>query len=94
VADERGAFHLLNIRAGEYVLEVTPPGEASPLPVGRFDVRAGVDQRLEITLPARSRLETTVTVTAPASGRPNVSRSSGIGARMWRSLSSSSACSR
>jgi hypothetical protein len=69
VADERGAFRLPNIRAGTYALEVTLSGEA-PLPVGRFDVRAGIDQRLEITLPSRSHLETTVTVTAPAVTAP------------------------
>jgi outer membrane receptor protein involved in Fe transport len=69
MADERGAFRLLNIRPGEYALEVTPPGERA-LPVGRFDVRAGVDQRLEITLPARDRFETTVTVTAPSVAAP------------------------
>jgi hypothetical protein len=69
VADEQGAFRLLNIRSGEYVLEVTPPGTTA-LPVGRFEVRAGVDQRLEITLPARDRLETTVTVTAPGVTAP------------------------
>src|SRR6266849_7943112 len=58
VTDERGAFRLANVRSGQYALEVTTPGEPV-LPVGRFEVRAGVDQRLEITLPARNRLETT-----------------------------------
>ena len=70
VADARGGFRLLNIRPGDYALEVTPPGE-STLPVGRFDVRAGVDQRIEITLPARDRFETTVTVTAPSAATPS-----------------------
>jgi hypothetical protein len=68
-ADERGAFRLLNLRSGKYALEVTPPGETA-LPVGHFEVRAGVDQRLEITLPARDRLETTVMVTAPGVAAP------------------------
>jgi len=36
------------------------------LPVGRVDVRAGMDQRLEILLPPPSRLEATATVTAPS----------------------------
>src|SRR5262245_45872977 len=69
MADGRGAFRLENLRPREYALEVTPPGE-TPLPVGRFDVRAGVDQRLEITLPARDRFETTVTVIAPSTAAP------------------------
>ena len=69
VTDVRGAFRLLNLRSGEYALEVTPPAETA-LPVGRVEVRAGVDQRLEITLPARDRLETTVTVTAPSVTAP------------------------
>jgi hypothetical protein len=29
VADERGAFRLVNLRSGEYTLEVTRPGEAA-----------------------------------------------------------------
>src|SRR5262245_39742702 len=64
MADERGVFRLVNLRPGEYALGVPPPGETT-LPVGRFEVRAGVDQRLAITLPARDRFETSVTVTAP-----------------------------
>src|SRR5262245_62401372 len=47
MADERGLFRLVNIRPGEYALEVTPPGETT-LPVGRFEVRAGVDQRVAV----------------------------------------------
>jgi hypothetical protein len=69
VADERGAFRLVNLRSGEYALEVALPGETAR-PVGRVEVRAGVDQRLTITLPARDRLETTVTVTAPGVAAP------------------------
>jgi hypothetical protein len=69
VADERGAFRLVNVRSGPYGLEVTMLGETALL-VGRFEVRAGVDQRLEITLPARNRLETMVTVTAPGTAVP------------------------
>ncbi len=64
VTDERGAFLLEHIRSGEYALEATPPG-GTPLGLGRIAVRAGVDQRVEVTLPATSRLETTITVTAP-----------------------------
>src|SRR5213593_4114678 len=40
------------------------------LPVGRVEVRAGVDQRIEIRLPARDRFETAVTVTAPSATAP------------------------
>ncbi|MGB7218539.1 MAG: TonB-dependent receptor [Vicinamibacterales bacterium] len=75
-ADERGAFRLTNIRSGDYALEVTPTGE-TPLPLGRVEVRAGVDQRLEITLPAANRLETTVTVTAPSVAAPTEVKTSG-----------------
>src|SRR5262249_44309103 len=76
MADERGAFRLRNIRPGDYGIEVTPPGETA-LPVGRFGVRAGVDQRLQITLPARDRFETTVTVTAPSVAAPDEVKTSG-----------------
>lgn len=70
VADERGAFRLDNVRSGEHPFDVTPPGGA-PLPLGRVDVRAGVDLRVEITLPAPTRVETTVTVTAPRVAAPD-----------------------
>ena len=76
VADERGAFRLVNVRSGEHALEVTPPGGA-PLPLGRLDVRAGVDQRVEITLQAPTRLESTVTVTAPRVAVPDEVKTSG-----------------
>jgi hypothetical protein len=46
VADELGAFRLVNVRWAKYGLEVTISGETA-LPVGRVEVRAGVDQRLE-----------------------------------------------
>lgn len=69
MADERGGFRLLILRPGGYALEVTPAGGPA-LPVGRFEIRAGVDQRVEITLPARDRLHTSVTVTAPAVAAP------------------------
>src|SRR5919197_1174482 len=74
-ADERGVFRLLNLRPGGYALEVTPAGEAA-VPVGRFEIRAGLDQRVEITLPARDRLQTSVTVTAPAVAAPAEAKTS------------------
>jgi hypothetical protein len=70
VADAAGAFRFVNLRPGEYPLEVRPPGDPT-LPVGRFEVRAGVDQRIEIRLPARDRFETMVTVTAPSVSAPD-----------------------
>ncbi len=76
VADEQGAFRLENIRSGEYALEVTPPAEAA-LPLGRIEVHAGVDQRVDITLPAANRLETTVNVTAPRLAAPEEVKTSG-----------------
>ena len=51
-ADERGAFRIPNIRPGTYALEAAAPGAAA-LPLGRVDVRAGIDQRLDVTLPSR-----------------------------------------
>ena len=76
VADDRGVFQIPNIRAGTYALEASAPG-ATALPLGRVEVRAGVDQRLDITLPSREGLATTVTVSASATAMPAEVKTSG-----------------
>ena len=75
-ADERGHFHLVNIRSGRYGVEITPPG-GTPAPVGAVDVRAGVDQLVELILPAVPRVESSVTVTAPVAALPEEVKTSG-----------------
>jgi hypothetical protein len=62
VSDERGAFHMSELRAGTYVLEVTAAGRAS-LASNAVDVRAGLDGRVDITLPKIDAVAQSVTVT-------------------------------
>src|SRR5215831_11186873 len=76
VANEQGAFRLPNVRAGTYGIETTAPG-GTALPLGPVDVRAGVEQRLDVTLPSPEPLETTVTVTASGAALPAEVKTSG-----------------
>jgi hypothetical protein len=65
VSDAAGRFRIPDVRAGAYRLEVTPAG-AAPIQSDPVVVRAGLDGRVEVTLPALDGLQQTVTVTAPA----------------------------
>ena len=69
VTDLAGAFHLTDLRAAEYLLEISAPGQP-PIVSDRIAVRAGLDQRVEVTLPAATGLEETVLVTATAVSAP------------------------
>ncbi len=62
---EDGRFRLSEVRAGQYRLEITPPGEPR-IQSDLVEVRAGLDTAVEVTLPRPAALEQTVTVTAPA----------------------------
>lgn len=62
VSDEKGAYHLSEMRAGVYVLEVTATGRAA-LTSNAVDVRAGLDGRVDITLPKIDAVAQSVTVT-------------------------------
>lgn len=63
VTDDRGAFRIDNVRAGEYAVEVVAPGR--PMLPLTAAVRAGLDTVLEITAPETPDLTEVVNVTAP-----------------------------
>ena len=65
VTDDRGQFRLADVRPGSYELEVTPPGSAR-VRAGQVEVRAGLDTRVSLTLPAVASIVEKVTVTAGA----------------------------
>jgi len=67
VTDEAGAFRIADVRAGQYRLEVTPPGEPRILS-DAIEVRAGLDSVVAVTLPqpVAGKFDQTVTVTASA----------------------------
>ncbi len=77
VSDAQGRFSITGVRAGHYVLEITPPDR--PLFVSQdIEVRAGFDGEVEITIPSMDAIETTVTVTAEALQVPSEVKTSAI----------------
>jgi outer membrane receptor protein involved in Fe transport len=65
VSGDDGRFRIPDVRAGAYRLEVTP-ANLGPIQSDPVTVRAGLDGRVEVTLPALEGLTQAVTVTAPA----------------------------
>jgi hypothetical protein len=59
-----GAFRIANIRAGQQHIEVRAPN-LLPFVSGHVDVRAGLDSRVEVSLPQIDAVAESVTVTAP-----------------------------
>jgi hypothetical protein len=62
VTDEKGGFHLRELRAGEYKLEITAAGR-SAMVSNLVDVRAGLEGRVDITMPTVDAVAQSVTVT-------------------------------
>jgi len=67
VTDEAGRFRISEVRAGQYRLEITPPGEPRILS-DAVEVRAGLDSVVAVSLPrsVAGQFDQTVTVTASA----------------------------
>lgn len=65
VSEADGRFRIPDVRAGAYRLEITPAG-GTPIQSDPVTVRAGLEGRVEVTLPALEGLTQTVTVTAPS----------------------------
>lgn len=65
VSGADGRFTVASVKPGSYQIEILAPGRAALLsPV--VEVRAGLDVAVDITLPADTAIEETVTVSAPA----------------------------
>lgn len=92
VTDEAGKFRITEVRAGQYRLELTPPGEPR-LPSESIDVRAGLDTVVSITLPQplAGRFDQTVTVTASAFVAPEEVKTSSFLVRPSQILTSAGA---
>lgn len=69
LSTESGDFRFVGIRAGEYRLEVAPPGQP-PIVTDEVTVRAGVEVTLEVVLPAAQALQQQVTVVGGATVIP------------------------
>jgi hypothetical protein len=61
VSSESGAFSLPDLRAGGYALEVAAPGQPS-FTSAAVEVRAGLESRVEIALPAVDAVQQSITV--------------------------------
>lgn len=59
--DERGAFRLTEIRVGEYKLEISAPN-LKPFTSTAISVRAGLENQIQITLPAIDVVQSNITV--------------------------------
>ena len=67
VTDAAGSFTISDLRASQYIVEITAPG-APPIVSDPIEVRPGLTARVEVTLPEIADLQQslTVTVSAPA----------------------------
>jgi hypothetical protein len=77
ISDARGEFRIADVRANAYRLEILPL-EGLPFTSDAVDVRAGMEGRVEITLPASQDFGQTITVTAPAFQPPEAVKTSGF----------------
>ena len=66
VAGEDGTFRLDGLRVGAYRLQITAPGRPAILS-DAIEVRAGIDQRVEVTAPQLDVLQNSITVVGTAS---------------------------
>lgn len=90
VSEADGRFRIPDVRTGAYRLEITPPGGA-PIQSDPVTVRAGLDGRVEVTLPSLEGLTQTVTVTAPAFVAPEEIKNSAFLIQQTEILTSAAA---
>jgi hypothetical protein len=90
VSQDDGRFRIPDVRTGAYRLEITPPGGA-PIQSDPVTVRAGLEGRVEVTLPSLEGLTQTVTVTAPAFVAPEEIKNSAFLIQQTEILTSAAA---
>lgn len=72
-----GGFRLSDVRAGTYTLVVSVPGRA-PVRTEGIEVRAGLESRVEITMPAIEAVQQSITVTEAVFAVPQEVKNSGF----------------
>ena len=90
VSDGEGRFRIPDVRAGAYRLEITSAGQP-PLQSDPVTVRAGLEGRVEVTVPSMQALTQSVTVTAPAFVAPEEIKTSAYLVRQAEILTSAAA---
>jgi TonB dependent receptor/Carboxypeptidase regulatory-like domain/TonB-dependent Receptor Plug Domain len=73
---ESGTFHIADLRTGTYKLEVAVPDQKASL-TSDVEVRAGLETRVEITLPRSDAEAQSITVTEPVFIAPEEIKNSG-----------------
>lgn len=76
-ADAKGEYRISDLRAGEYKLELTPPGRP-PVQSETVEVRAGLESRVEFSLPALDAVTQSVTVSESVFLAPEEIKNSGF----------------
>lgn len=77
LSNEAGEFRFMDVRAGEYRLEVAVPGQA-PIVTDPVTLRAGLDVKVEVVLPPSTALEKEITVVGSATAIPEELKTSGF----------------
>ena len=75
--DAAGAFAIDNLRAGGYQLEIAAPGRTA-FASQRIEVRAGLDDQIEIVLPDVDAVEQAITVSESVYVAPSEVKTSGV----------------
>ncbi|MGE3705119.1 MAG: TonB-dependent receptor [Vicinamibacterales bacterium] len=70
LSGEDGLFRIPDVRAGEYRLEITAPGQP-PITSEPIDVHAGLTRQVDVTLPQVDAVQESLTVTAAALEAPS-----------------------
>lgn len=76
MTNELGQFRINDLRSGSYLLEVVVMGQTS-LRSEEIEVRAGLESRVEVSLPKIDAIEQSVTVSIPSFIAPEEVKSSG-----------------
>jgi len=90
VSGPDGRFSIPDVRAGSYRLEITP-ADGVPIQSDPVEVRAGLEGRVEVTLPSLEGLTQSVTVTAPAFVAPEEIKTSSFLIQQTEILTSAAA---
>jgi len=76
-SDDKGLFRISDLRAGLYQLVATPAGQPA-LPGAQVDIRAGVEVKVDVVVPAVEAVQQTLTVSEAAFVAPEEVKNSGF----------------
>ncbi len=89
--DVRGAFRLMDVRPASYKLELTAPNQPA-VTTGEVEVRAGLEAKVELTLPRLDAVQQSVTVSESIYVAPEEVKNSGYIVTSQEVFKSAGAC--